>query len=295
MRETILAKKLGMSQIFDHQGNAIPVTLVQAGPCTVLQIKTKNTDGYNSIQLGFGEKKEKHTTKPLKGHFAKSDSTPKRHIRESRVEDTSRYEVGMTLTAGIFQKGDQIDVTGISKGKGFAGVMKRYGFSGFPATHGTHENFRGPGSIGSSADPARVFKGKKMPGQMGDETVTVQNMKIVDIREEQNLMIIKGPLPGGKNGLLVISHAIKKTAPEPRELVAPEPEPEDEVLETVNGEPVESASGEPVETAVEETPEPVEDETVESDDGEPAESTDSEPVESTDGEPVESTEDKKED
>jgi large subunit ribosomal protein L3 len=246
MRETILGKKLGMTQIFDRHGNAVPVTLVQAGPCTVLQVKTSDSDGYDAIQLGFEDKKEKHTTRPMKGHFDKTSTTPKRFVRESRVEDTSRYQEGMVLTAGIFQKDDMVDVTGTSKGKGFAGVMKRHGFAGFMQTHGVHESFRGPGSIGAAADPARVFPGRRMPGQMGRDTVTLQNLRIVDIREDQNLLVIKGPVPGSKNGLVIISHAIKKAAPEARELVAPEPEPEEVVEET----PVEkAASPEPVDEA----------------------------------------------
>lgn len=231
MRQTILGRKLGMSQIFDHQGNAIPVTIVQAGPCTVLQVKTVQTDGYNAIQLGFGEKKEKHTTKPLQGHFRKSDSTPKRHVREARIDDPSLFKVGQVITAGLFQKDDRVDITGTSKGKGFAGVMKRHGFSGFMASHGVHESKRGPGSIGQSADPSRVFKGMKMPGQMGNESVTVQNLKVVDVRESQNLIMVKGPVPGGKNGLLVIHHAIKKAAPPLREPETEEVEPVPEDVE----------------------------------------------------------------
>ena len=231
MRQTILGRKLGMSQIFDRQGNAIPVTIVQAGPCTVLQVKTKEKDGYNAIQLGFGDKKEKHTTKPLLGHFKKADSTPKRHIRETRVEDPGMFTVGQVITAGLFEKDDRVDVTGTSKGKGFAGVMKRHGFSGFMASHGVHESKRGGGSIGQSADPAKVFKGMKMPGQMGDEAVTIQNLRVVDVRESQNLIMVKGPVPGGKNGLLVIHHAIKKEAPALRQIEPEEVEPAPESLE----------------------------------------------------------------
>ena len=229
-RRTILGKKLGMTQIFDRVGNAIPVTLIQAGPCTVLQVKTKKRDGYNSIQLGFDEKKPKRTNKPQMAHFEKAGTSPKRFIREARVDNPEAFQPGQLITAGVLRNGDLVDVTGISKGKGFAGVMKRHGFAGFSATHGTHESFRGPGSIGAAADPARVFKGKKMPGQMGDETVTVQNLEIIDVREAQNLIAIKGPVPGGKNGYLVISESIKNPtdAPFPVEPAAPEPEPEQE-------------------------------------------------------------------
>ena len=289
MRQTILGRKLGMSQIFDRQGNAIPVTIVQAGPCTILQVKTKEKDGYNAIQLGFGDKKEKHTTMPLLGHFKKADSAPKRHIREARVDDPGMFTVGQVITAGLFEKDDRVDVTGTSKGKGFAGVMKRHGFSGFMASHGVHESKRGGGSIGQSADPAKVFKGMKMPGQMGDEAVTIQNLRVVDVRESQNLIMVKGPVPGGKNGLLVIHHAIKKEAPplrqaEPEEvepdpeLVEGEPETEEaladapEVDETAEGEaaPVESA-----EATTDPAPEP-----------EPApESQEAEPVEAPEPEP----------
>jgi len=239
MRQTILGRKLGMTQIFDHQGNAIPVTIVQAGPCTVLQVKTENKDGYNAIQLGFSDKKEKHTTKPLLGHFSKAGSTPKRHIREARVDDPSMFTVGQVITAGLFAKDDRVDVTGTSKGKGFAGVMKRHGFSGFMASHGVHESKRGPGSIGQSADPAKVFKGMRMPGQMGDETVTVQNLKIVDVRESQNLIMVKGPVPGGKSGLLIIHHAIKKEAPPLRQqepVAAEETEIQDMAVDAAEGE-----------------------------------------------------------
>lgn len=219
MRRTILGKKLGMTQIFDRNGNAVPVTLVQAGPCTVLQVKTTQNDGYDAIQLGFDEKRPKRTNKPQMGRFEKADTTPKRFIREARVDNPEAFSPGQVITAGVMRTGDFVDITGISKGKGFAGVMKRHGFAGHPATHGTHESFRGPGSIGAAADPARVFKGKKMPGQMGSETVTIQNLKVVDVREDQNLIAIKGPVPGGKNGYLVIKDAIKKPsdAPYPQE------------------------------------------------------------------------------
>jgi len=286
MRQTILGRKLGMSQIFDRQGNAIPVTIVQAGPCTVLQVKTQEKDGYKAIQLGFGDKKEKHTTKPLLGHFKKADSNPKRHIREARVEDPSMFTVGQVITAGLFEKDDRVDISGTSKGKGFAGVMKRHGFKGFMASHGVHESKRGGGSIGQSADPAKVFKGMKMPGQMGDETVTIQNLKIVDVRESQNLIMVQGPVPGGKNGLLVIHHAIKKEAPPLRQTEPDEVEPDPELVE---GEPEtsealtdapEGEAPEAVETvAAEETTPEVEAST------EPEPATEPEPESATEPEP----------
>jgi large subunit ribosomal protein L3 len=251
MRQTILGKKLGMTQIFDQTGNAVPVTIVQAGPCTILQVKTKETDGYNAIQLGFGEKKEKRTTKPMLGHFQKVGAAPLRHVREATVDDPSIFAAGQAITVGLFERGDIVDVTGTSKGKGFAGVMKRHGFKGFMASHGVHESKRGGGSIGQSADPAKVFKNMKMPGQMGDEAVTIQNLKIVDIREDQNLLMIKGPIPGAKNGLLVISHAIKKEAPAMREITPEEPDtsPAESGIEEAAA--VETA---PEEASVEEAP-----------------------------------------
>lgn len=233
MKQAILGRKLGMTQIFDHQGSAIPVTIIQAGPCHVLQVKTTESDGYNAIQLGFLDKKEKRTTQPLKGHFDKAGSSPQRYIRETRVDDPSLFSVGQVITCGRFAKGDFVDISGTSKGKGFAGVMKRHGFKGFLATHGTHESKRGPGSIGQAADPAKTFKGIKMAGRLGGDTVTVQNIVIVDNREDQNLLFVKGPVPGGKNGLLIIRHSTKKPAPPEREMepavpdVEPETEPEE--------------------------------------------------------------------
>jgi large subunit ribosomal protein L3 len=250
MRQTILGKKLGMTQIFDQTGNAVPVTIVQAGPCTILQVKTTETDGYNAIQLGFGEKKEKHTTKPMLGHFKKVGAAPLRNVREAGVDDPSLFTAGQAITVGLFERGDIIDVTGTSKGKGFAGVMKRHGFKGFMASHGVHESKRGGGSIGQSADPAKVFKNMKMPGQMGDETVTIQNLRIVDIREDQNLLMIKGPIPGAKNGLLVISHAIKKDAPAMREITPEEPDTEPTPEPAEEDTPVEETAA--LETAPEE-------------------------------------------
>ncbi len=240
MRRTILGKKLGMSQIFDRSGDAVPITLIQAGPCIVLQIKTRGNDGYDAIQLGFDEKKPKRTNKPQKGRFEKAGTTPKRFIREVRVDNPEAFSPGQAITAGVIRTGDLVDVTGTSKGKGFAGVMKRHGFKGHPASHGTHESYRGPGSIGAAADPARVFKGKKMPGQMGDETVTIQNLKVIDVREDQNLIAIKGPVPGGKNGFLVIRDSIKKPSEGPYPQEPEVPEAEAEQVEEALEEPVES-------------------------------------------------------
>jgi len=257
MKHSILGKKLGMSQIFDQQGNAIPVTIIQAGPCRVLQVKTIATDGYNAIQLGFVDKKEKHTTGPLKGHFRKAGTSPQRFIREIRVDDPSLFSVGQAITSGLFVKGDFVDITGTSKGKGYAGVMKRHGFGGFEMTHGTHESNRGPGSIGQASDPSRTFRGMKMAGQMGVDTVTVQNLVVVDNRESENLLFVKGPVPGGKNNLVIIRHSVKKAAPPERKTEpAPSPEPAPEKPEAepeaVAG-PAEEVAGETAANA-EETP-----------------------------------------
>jgi large subunit ribosomal protein L3 len=253
MKHAILGRKLGMTQIFDHQGNAIPVTIIQAGPCRVLQVKTTGTDGYNAVQLGFLDKKEKRTTQPLKGHFKKAGSLPQRHVRETRVEDPSLFSVGQVITCGLFFKGDFVDITGTSKGKGFAGVMKRHNFKGFLSTHGTHESRRGPGSVGQAADPAKTFKGIKMAGQLGVDTVTVQNVLVVDNREGQNLLLVRGPVPGGKNGLLLIRHSTKKPAPPERKA---EPVPAEEPgIETAGP----GTAPEPVETDDARTEEAVQD------------------------------------
>jgi large subunit ribosomal protein L3 len=210
MQDTILGKKLGMTTIFDRKGTARAVTLVQAGPCTILQIKDKKKDGYDAIQLGFAEKTPKATTKPLAGHFAKATSTPKRFLREVRVDDPTAYELGKAITANIFKVGDYLDVTGISKGKGFAGVMKAHNYKGFGNSHGVHESFRGPGSIGQHTHPGRVFKGVLGAGHLGDEKVTVQNLMVIDLREDLNVIAVNGPIPGGKNGYVVLKRAKKR-------------------------------------------------------------------------------------
>ena len=263
MKHSILGRKLGMSQVFDQQGNAIPVTVIQAGPCRVLQVKTTETDGYNAVQLGFVDKKEKNTTRPLQGHFKKAGSTPQRFVREVRVDDPALFSVGQVVTCGCFAKGDFVDITGTSKGKGYAGVMKRHGFSGFEMTHGTHESKRGPGSIGQASDPSRTFPGMRMAGRMGGETVTVQNLVVIDNRESQNLIFVKGPVPGGKNELLTIRHSVKKAAPperkaEPEAAPAPEePAPTQEAAPEAAPAPEESApkqEAEPVAAAPAEAP-----------------------------------------
>lgn len=216
MLNSMLGKKLGMMQMFSEDGNVIPITVVQIGPCPVLQKKTLERDGYQALQLGFEEvKKAKRVNKPLTGHFAKTATPPVRYLREMRVSDAGQYEEGQVIRADeVFHPGDFVDVTGVSKGKGFAGVMKRHGFSGMPGSHGTHETFRGPGSIGTSADPARVFKGKKLPGRMGGERVTTQNLRVVQLLGPQNLMLIRGAVPGARGGLLIIRKSVKKSRQE---------------------------------------------------------------------------------
>ena len=207
MRQTILGRKLGMTQIFDHQGNAVPVTIIQAGPCTVLQVKTEEKDGYNAIQLGFGDKKEKHTTKPLGGHFKKAGDACYATVKEVGVDNPDDYTLGQAIGTEIFAVGEKVNVSGTSKGRGFSGVMKRHGFNGGRMTHGSHSK-RTPGSIGCSAWPAKVIKGKRMPGQYGVETKTVRNLEIVDIRPEENLILLKGPLPGSRSGIVTINKVL---------------------------------------------------------------------------------------
>jgi large subunit ribosomal protein L3 len=203
MMRVILGKKIGMSQIYDDN-SLIPVTVVEAGPCIVVQRKVKEKDGYNAVQLGFEEVKETRVNKPKLGHFRKAKVSPRRCLKEFRVEDIGGLEVGDMIKVGVFKEGDLVDVAGVSKGKGFAGVVKRYGFKGGPASHGAKQWHRRPGSIGASSDPSRVFKGKKMPGRMGSEKVTARNLKLVKIDEKLNLLLIKGSLPGRKGGFVAI-------------------------------------------------------------------------------------------
>ncbi|MBE9485740.1 MAG: 50S ribosomal protein L3 [Chloroflexi bacterium] len=202
----LIGKKIGMSQMYAADGQRIPVTVLEAGPCIVLQKKTADTDGYESVQLGFGAKKAHRTNKPEMGHFKKAGKGAFAHIREFKVAE--EYQVGDEVICDIFKPGDRIDVTGTSKGKGFQGVMKRWGFAGGRASHGSMFK-RGPGAIGQSAWPSKVFKGKKMAGQMGNARVTTQNLIVVDVRPEQNLILVRGAVPGSKNGLVVIRKGIK--------------------------------------------------------------------------------------
>lgn len=200
----IIGKKVGMTRVYSELGVATPVTVIEAGPCKVLQVKTEATDGYNAIQVGFGPKKESRVNKPMSGHFQKSGGEGYYHIREFRVQDPQQYEVGQQLTPQeIFNAGDVVDVQGVSKGRGFQGVMKRYGFAGGSAGHGSGF-YRAPGSIGCSAYPGRVLKGKKMAGRMGNDTVLKKNVLVIDVREEDNAILVKGPVPGANNGLIQI-------------------------------------------------------------------------------------------
>lgn len=209
MIQGILGKKLGMTQVFVADGRRVPVTVVEAGPCTVVQKKTESTDGYNALQVGFSAKKTPRVNKPMIGHFKKADQGAFAHLRELAAENVDDYNVGDQITCdAVFKAGDIIDVTGSSKGKGFQGVIKRWGFSGGRATHGSKFH-RAPGSIGCSAWPSRVFRGKKMPGQMGNARVTLQNLEIVEVRPEQNLILIKGAVPGANQSLLLIRKRIK--------------------------------------------------------------------------------------
>ena len=206
MVSTILGRKLGMTQVWDDDDNVVPVTVILAGPCTVSQVKTKETDGYEAVQIGFGDIKAKKVNKPMKGHFAKAGVEPMRYLREVRVEDASQYKTGDQVTVADFADVTAVDVTGTSKGKGFQGTIKRWNFSRGPMTHGSR-NQRKPGSIGQCAYPARVRKGLHMAGHMGDERVTVKNLKLVRVDTDQNLLLIKGAVPGGKNALVQVRMA----------------------------------------------------------------------------------------
>jgi large subunit ribosomal protein L3 len=200
----ILGRKIGMTRVYDENGRSIPVTVIEAGPCIILQKKTSKKEGYNAIQLGFLEKKESRLNKPEAGHFKRSGGKGFYHVREFRVENPDSYEVGQEVTLNEMAViGDFVDIIGKSKGRGFQGVMKRYGFRGGPASHGSNHH-RAPGSVGCSAWPARVVKGKKMPGRMGNDKVTQKNLKIIDIRNNENLLLVHGTVPGAKNGLLNI-------------------------------------------------------------------------------------------
>jgi len=210
----ILGKKLGMTQIFHEDGSIVPVTVIQAGPCYVVQKKTAEKEGYSAVQLGFGEKKKvNRVNKPITGHFKKANIPPMSFLKEFRVnaEEGDANEVGSQISVEMFEIGEFVDVTGTSKGKGFAGVMKRHGFGGAPASHGAHEYFRHGGSIGQNMTPGRTMKGKKMPGQMGNKRVTVQSLKVIEVRSDNNILMIEGAIPGPNNGYVLIKKAVKKS------------------------------------------------------------------------------------
>ena len=208
MQKAILAKKLGMTQIFDEAGKVIPVTVVEAGPNAVIQKKTVENDGYEAVQVGFVDLKDKKANKPVKGHFAKAGVAPKKYVKELRLDDVSGLNVGDEIKADIFAAGDKVDVAGISKGKGYAGTIKRWGQHRGPMTHGSGYH-RGPGSMGMCSDPGRVFKGKRLPGHMGVERVTIQNLAVVRVDADKNIVLIKGAVPGPKGGLLIIKNTVK--------------------------------------------------------------------------------------
>ena len=209
MNKVLIGKIIGMTQIFDEAGNVIPVTVVEAGPCTVTQIKTVENDGYQAVQVGFGDVKVSRVNKPMKGHFDKADVAPKKTLKEFRLESIDGIEVGNILKADTFEVGEIVDVKGTSKGHGTAGAIKRWNFSRLRMTHGTGPNHRHAGSLGACSSPSRVFKGKKMAGHYGHETVTVQNLKIAKVDAENNLIAIKGAIPGPKGGIVVIADAVK--------------------------------------------------------------------------------------
>lgn len=207
---SLLGTKLGMTRIFDDQARAIPVTVIEAGPCRVIQIRTEDNDGYTAVQLAYGEIPARKVNKPQAGHFAKASAPPARHLIEVRMDDPDRYEVGQELAvAELFEPGVWVDVTGVSKGKGFQGVMKRHNFRGKEASHGAHKVHRSPGAIGACATPSRVFKGTKLPGRMGGERSTVLNLAVVGVDAGRNLLVVKGAVPGPKGGLVFVRRAVK--------------------------------------------------------------------------------------
>ena len=208
MQKCIVGKKLGMTQLFDENGKFIPVTVIEAGPCVVVQKKTIENDGYEAVQIGFGEITSKHVSKPLQGHFAKADVAMKRHLREFRLADCSTLNVGDLIKADTFSIGDKVDVCGTSKGKGYAGTIKRHNGHRLKETHGTGPVHRHKGSLGP-IDPAHVFKGMPMAGHMGDERVTIQNLEVVKVDVENNLIALKGAIPGAKNGIVYITDSVK--------------------------------------------------------------------------------------
>lgn len=201
----LIGKKIGMTQVFSDGGQSIPVTVVEAGPCVVTQVKTKATDGYDAVQVGYGERKRKHSNKALEGHFVKAGTDAKRFLAEFVPVPDYAYQAGQQFSVSLFKKGEYVDVAGTTKGKGFSGVMKRHGFGGGPKTHGQREHPRSAGSIGQASDPSRVFKGMKMAGQYGNKRMTVRNLEVVSIDKEKNHLLLKGAIPGANNGIIYIT------------------------------------------------------------------------------------------
>ncbi len=208
-RRGILGQKVGMTQVWDEKNRAVPVTVIQAGPCRVVQVKTPERDGYSAVQLAFGEVKPRRVNKPETGHFKKSNTTPSKHVAELRVDDSSAFSVGQVIQADVFSAGEKVDVTGISKGKGFTGHMKRHNFKGQGGAHGNHKKHRAPGAIGACATPSRVFKGMRMAGQHGDTRVTTLNLEVVEGDAERGLLLVKGAVPGPTGGLVFVRNAVK--------------------------------------------------------------------------------------
>jgi large subunit ribosomal protein L3 len=209
MNKGLIGKKIGMTQIFDEKGNVIPVTVIECGPCVVAQKKTAENDGYDAIQLGFMEAKAKHLTKAEQGHFEKNGLQLKKHLKEFRYDDCSKYNVGDVITVDTFAAGEKVDVTGMTKGHGYSGVVKRWNCHKLRMTHGVGPVHRQPGSMGANSSPSRIFKNKKMAGQYGNEQVTVQNLKVVKIDSENNLIAVKGAVPGAKNGIVFVRNSVK--------------------------------------------------------------------------------------
>ena len=210
MQKGLIGKKIGMTQFFDEKGNVIPVTVLEVGPCAVVQKKTAEKDGYNALQLGYGDVKLSRVNKPMKGHFAKADVAPKKVLKEFRLDDTDAHNVGDIIKADVFAAGEKVDVCGTGKGKGYAGAIKRWNFGRLKETHGSGPVVRHQGSMGACSDPSRVFKGKKMAGHLGSERVTIQNLDVVKVDAENNLIAVKGAVPGARGGIVVITDAVKK-------------------------------------------------------------------------------------
>ena len=210
MQKGIVGKKLGMTQLFDANGNVVPVTVIEAGPCVISQKKTIENDGYEAVQIGYGDLKANKVNKPMKGHFAKGDVAPKKVLREFRFDDISAMNVGDIIKADVFAEGDTVDVRGTSKGKGYAGVVKRWNFGRLKESHGTGPVHRHAGSLGACSDPSRIYKGKKLAGHLGAERVTIQNLDVVKVDAENNLIAIKGAIPGPKKGIVMVVNSVKK-------------------------------------------------------------------------------------